>query len=148
MSQNSYALSWHGGAECLNLQTLKLAACLRGSWGRTLPREPGTHWPGPVGVVIQMGLFGCCKAQYGSRHKGWEPPVLPAFLSLLLLLTYRQHDGGGGIRQIWKQMGGEREKIKKEKLKKRDLWKNNNTQSCSSNMFVDLLGLDPYLLPC
>lgn len=99
-------------------QTLKLPACSRDSLGSILPKRPGMCWPRAVSVAISMELFGCCKARHRSRHKGWEQPVSPAFLSLPLLFTHRQHDGEGGINLIWMQMGGEREKMKKEKLKR------------------------------
>lgn len=103
-------------------QTLRLPLCSRGSLDGTFPKGPGMCWPGAV--TIRMELFGCCKAQHHCKHKGWEQPVSPAFLSLLLLLIHRQY-GEGEITIIWIQMGGEREKIKKEELKREDLWKQN-----------------------
>lgn len=85
-------------------------------------------------------------AATSHRHKTWNPWDPPEFLSLPLLLhrcSVMEEEGPAHSECKWQ----EEEEKQWDRRSKEGIWRI-KTQPCCSSMFVDLLGLGVYLLPC
>lgn len=139
LNQASHAQSWCDGAQCLNLHRPSHLLKLLLEWHSV---KRFRHTPGLWVLQLRWSIL----AAASHRHKSWNPLDPPEFLSLPLLLhksSMMEKEGSAYSGCKWQ----ENEKKWRKRTYKEGIC-GSKTQPCCSSMFVDLLGLHLYLLPC